>query len=89
VRVWDLEREGVVQEVKTGSGSCVSALTALHDPRLLVAGTGDGCLRLFDTRSQGHSLAPAAALTDHKQWILHTTVSQARPNIVSFLAPWF
>eukprot|EP01018_Ginkgo_biloba_P000291 Gb_09312 [translate_table: standard] len=53
IMVWDLDREQLASSIPSSSESCISALSAsqVHD-RQLVAGCGDGSVRLFDIRTQ-------------------------------------
>ena len=51
IRVWDTDKELNVQDIPTGAESCVSCLTSdTADRCLLIAGCGDGTVRLYDRR---------------------------------------
>ena len=51
IRVWDTDKELNVQDIPTGAESCVSCLASDSADRcLLVAGCGDGTVRLYDRR---------------------------------------
>ena len=55
IRVWDTEREMKVQDMPTGADSCVTSLTVNGAGRsALVAGCGDGSVRLYDRRLPAH-----------------------------------
>lgn len=51
IRVWDTDKELNIQDIPTGADSCVSCLTTdSADRSLLIAGCGDGTVRLYDRR---------------------------------------
>ncbi|XP_070187994.1 regulatory-associated protein of mTOR-like isoform X2 [Littorina saxatilis] len=51
ILLWDLQSEARKQEIPTGADSCVTSLISDTSGRsLLVAGCGDGTVRLFDRR---------------------------------------
>jgi len=52
IKFWDLEREHCSQEIPTRSESCLTSLIG-QENSLLVAGCGDGKLRLYDRRIGG------------------------------------
>ncbi|CAL1542232.1 unnamed protein product, partial [Lymnaea stagnalis] len=70
IRLWDMQRETKISDISTGAESCVTSLAS--DPlgkSLLIAGCGDGSVRLFDRR-----LNPAECrvmtLREHNSWVL-------------------
>ncbi|XP_052780147.1 regulatory-associated protein of mTOR-like isoform X2 [Mya arenaria] len=70
IRVWDTHKELKVQDIPTGADSCVTCLASDMSGRsLLIAGCGDGSVRLFDRR-----LAPTECrvmtLREHGRWIV-------------------
>ncbi|XP_064606975.1 LOW QUALITY PROTEIN: regulatory-associated protein of mTOR-like [Liolophura sinensis] len=72
VRVWDTSKEMKVQDIPTGADSCVSSLACDSLGRsLLIAGCGDGTVRLFDRR-----MAPAECrvmtMREHNGWVVKT-----------------
>lgn len=51
IRVWDTHKELKIQDIVTGAESCVTSLSLDHCERsLIVAGCGDGTVRLYDRR---------------------------------------
>ena len=51
IRVWDTHKELNIQDIPTGADSCVTCLTSdSADRSLLIAGCGDGTVRLYDRR---------------------------------------
>ncbi|XP_052263117.1 regulatory-associated protein of mTOR-like isoform X2 [Dreissena polymorpha] len=70
IRVWDVEKELKVQDIPTGADSCVTCLASdMAGRSLLIAGCGDGTVRLFDRR-----LSPTECrvmtLREHGRWIV-------------------
>uniref|UniRef100_A0A2C9JG35 Raptor N-terminal CASPase-like domain-containing protein n=1 Tax=Biomphalaria glabrata TaxID=6526 RepID=A0A2C9JG35_BIOGL len=70
IRLWDMQKETKICDISTGADSCVTSLAS--DPlgkSLLIAGCGDGSVRLFDRR-----LNPAECrvmtLKEHNSWVL-------------------
>ncbi|XP_041474406.1 regulatory-associated protein of mTOR-like isoform X2 [Lytechinus variegatus] len=69
IRVWDTQRELKLQDIPTGADSCVTSLACDSVGRsLLIAGCGDGSVRLYDRR-----LAPqecrVMTLREHQSWV--------------------
>ncbi|KAK3091702.1 hypothetical protein FSP39_022003 [Pinctada imbricata] len=70
IRLWDAQTETKVQDIPTGADSCVTSMASDSFGRsLLIAGCGDGTVRLYDRR-----LAPSECrvmtLREHSRWIL-------------------
>ncbi|KAI5300236.1 hypothetical protein KEM55_008628, partial [Ascosphaera atra] len=79
IRVWNAATEVCEAEIPARSGSCITSLTAEQVAgSYIVAGFGDGAVRVFDPR-----IRPQAALVkvwrEHKQWI--TNVHMQRGGI--------
>lgn len=56
IRVWDTHKELMVQDIPTKADSSVTSLTSDSAERsLLIAGCGDGTVRLYDRRQPPHS----------------------------------
>lgn len=56
IRVWDTHKELMVQDIPTKADSSVTCLTSDSAERsLLIAGCGDGTVRLYDRRQPPHS----------------------------------
>ncbi|KAL5018968.1 hypothetical protein ScPMuIL_004690 [Solemya velum] len=70
IRIWDSRKEAKIQDIPTGADSCVTSLASDSLGRsLLIAGCGDGTVRLFDRR-----LSPAECrvmtLREHQKWVV-------------------
>ncbi|XP_060573452.1 regulatory-associated protein of mTOR-like isoform X2 [Ruditapes philippinarum] len=70
IRIWDSQKEFKVQDIPTGADSCVTCMASDMSGRsLLIAGCGDGTVRLFDRR-----LAPTECrvmtLREHTRWVV-------------------
>ena len=51
IRVWDTHKEMKIQDIPTGADSCVTCLTSdSADRSLMIAGCGDGTVRMYDRR---------------------------------------
>ena len=51
IKLWDTHKELNVQDIPTGADSCITCLTSdSADRSLLIAGCGDGTVRLYDKR---------------------------------------
>uniref|UniRef100_A0A8D0CEE3 Regulatory-associated protein of mTOR n=1 Tax=Scleropages formosus TaxID=113540 RepID=A0A8D0CEE3_SCLFO len=50
IRIWDTDREMKVQDIPTGADSCVTSLSCDPNRSLIVAGLGDGSVRVYDRR---------------------------------------
>lgn len=52
IRVWDTHKELKIQDITTGAESCVTSIAVdTSDRTLMVAGFGDGTVRLYDKRN--------------------------------------
>ncbi|CAE1248564.1 RAPTOR [Acanthosepion pharaonis] len=71
IRIWDIKREVKTQDLFTGADSCVTSIAC--DPTnmaVLVAGCGDGSVRIFDSRlSPSESLV--RTLREHNSWVVN------------------
>ncbi|ESO89570.1 hypothetical protein LOTGIDRAFT_147897, partial [Lottia gigantea] len=51
IRIWDTQKELKIQDIPTGADSSVTSLSCDSSGRsLIIAGCGDGTVRLFDRR---------------------------------------
>ncbi|XP_071961463.1 regulatory-associated protein of mTOR-like isoform X2 [Antedon mediterranea] len=71
IRVWDTQREIKLQDIPTGADSCVTSIACDSVGRsLLIAGCGDGSVRLYDRR-----LTPldsrVMTLREHNSWVVN------------------
>ena len=56
ISVWDTHKEVRIQDIPTGADSCVTCLTSDSAERsLMIAGCGDGTVRLYDRRQPPNS----------------------------------
>ncbi|XP_058531468.1 regulatory-associated protein of mTOR isoform X2 [Ochotona princeps] len=78
VRVWDTDREMKVQDIPTGADSCVTSLSCDPHRSLIVAGLGDGSIRVYDRRM---ALSECRVMTyrEHTAWVVKAHL-QKRPE---------
>lgn len=78
VRVWDTDREMKVQDIPTGADSCVTSLACDSHRSLIVAGLGDGSIRVYDRRM---ALSECRVMTyrEHTAWVVKACL-QKRPE---------
>ncbi|XP_005056339.1 PREDICTED: regulatory-associated protein of mTOR [Ficedula albicollis] len=69
IRIWDTDREMKVQDIPTGADSCVTSLSCDSQRSLIVAGLGDGSIRVFDRRM---ALSECRVMTyrEHTAWVV-------------------
>ncbi|XP_078510231.1 regulatory-associated protein of mTOR isoform X1 [Lissotriton helveticus] len=69
IRIWDTDRETKVQDIPTGADSCVTSLASDSNRSLIVAGLGDGSVRVFDRRM---ALNDCRVMTyrEHTAWVV-------------------
>uniref|UniRef100_A0A6B2KWT6 Raptor N-terminal CASPase-like domain-containing protein n=1 Tax=Arcella intermedia TaxID=1963864 RepID=A0A6B2KWT6_9EUKA len=72
LKIWDINRELFIQDISTQSTSSVSCITSnkADGERLIVAGFGDGGVRVFDKRV-GNKFGMVAHFADHKKFVLN------------------
>ncbi|XP_049335546.1 regulatory-associated protein of mTOR isoform X6 [Astyanax mexicanus] len=69
VRIWDTEREMKVQDIPTGADSCVTSLSCDPQRSLVVAGLGDGSVRVYDRR-MGPNECRVMTYREHGAWVV-------------------
>ncbi|GFG29093.1 hypothetical protein Cfor_00263 [Coptotermes formosanus] len=70
IRLWDAESELKVQDIPTGADCCVSSIsTDISESCLMVAGCGDGSVRLFDRRLSPQE-ARVMTWREHSAWVV-------------------
>ncbi|KAM9208502.1 regulatory-associated protein of mTOR [Dugong dugon] len=71
IRIWDTDREMKVQDIPTGADSCVTSLSCDSHRSLIVAGLGDGSIRVYDRRM---ALSECRVMTyrEHTAWVVKT-----------------
>ncbi|OUM63449.1 hypothetical protein PIROE2DRAFT_43380 [Piromyces sp. E2] len=71
IRIWDAQHELCMQEIPTKSNSCVTCLTSDNvTGNLIVAGFGDGMLKLYDRRSPSRE-SMLATFAEHSASIVN------------------
>jgi regulator-associated protein of mTOR len=71
IRIWDAQHELCMQEIPTKSNSCVTCLTSDNvTGNLIIAGFGDGMLKLYDRRSPSRE-SMLATFTEHSASIVN------------------
>ncbi|XP_006869581.1 PREDICTED: regulatory-associated protein of mTOR isoform X2 [Chrysochloris asiatica] len=78
IRIWDTDREVKVQDIPTGADSCVTSLSCDSRRSLIVAGLGDGSIRVYDRRM---ALSECRVMTyrEHTAWVVKAYL-QKRPE---------
>uniref|UniRef100_A0A3Q3FBT2 Regulatory-associated protein of mTOR n=1 Tax=Labrus bergylta TaxID=56723 RepID=A0A3Q3FBT2_9LABR len=69
IRIWDTDREMKVQDIPTGADSCVTSLSCDSQRSLIVAGLGDGSVRVFDRR-MGPNDCRVMTYREHGAWVV-------------------
>ncbi|XP_055013914.1 regulatory-associated protein of mTOR isoform X2 [Boleophthalmus pectinirostris] len=69
IRIWDTDREMKVQDIPTGADSCVTSLSCDSQRSLVVAGLGDGSVRVFDRR-MGPNECRVMTYREHGAWVV-------------------
>ena len=69
IRVWNAATEVCTMDIPARSGSCITSLTSDQvSGNVIVAGFGDGALRVYDQRNRPRE-AMVKVWRDHKEWI--------------------
>ncbi|KAK3908175.1 Regulatory-associated protein of mTOR [Frankliniella fusca] len=68
VRLWDANQELRVRDIPTECDSCVTSLSS--DGQLIVAGCGDGSIRVFDRRLSQND-ARVLTWREHNAWVVN------------------
>ncbi|KAI4894127.1 hypothetical protein NFI96_000211, partial [Prochilodus magdalenae] len=69
IRIWDTEREMKVQDIPTGADSCVTSLSCDPKRSLVVAGLGDGSVRVYDRRMAPNECR-VMTYREHGAWVV-------------------
>ncbi|XP_028828569.1 regulatory-associated protein of mTOR isoform X3 [Denticeps clupeoides] len=69
IRIWDTEREMKVQDIPTGADSCVTSLSCDPQRSLIVAGLGDGSVRVYDRRMAPNECR-VMTYREHGAWVV-------------------
>lgn len=82
IRVWDLERELLFQDIPTGSEKCITSLSSEpSENRTTVAGCGDGAVRIYDFRNPPKYSA-LHSYNEHKEWIINVHIPKSNKNAI-------
>jgi len=78
LKVWDINRELILQDIPTNSNSSVTCITSdkSDGERLIVAGCWDGSIRLFDRRLSS-KYSQVAAFNEHKRLVVSACMPQS------------
>lgn len=84
LRGWDLRQEKCSFSLPMQTDSCITSLASdeASAPGMLVAGFGDGTLRLFDTRTRPE-YALKTMMKEHTSWVVQTHVYAGRNELLS------
>nr|XP_015211492.1 PREDICTED: regulatory-associated protein of mTOR [Lepisosteus oculatus] len=69
IRIWDTDRETKVQDIPTGADSCVTSLSCDSQRSLIVAGLGDGSVRVYDRRMPPNECR-VMTYREHGAWVV-------------------
>ncbi|XP_035381520.1 regulatory-associated protein of mTOR isoform X7 [Electrophorus electricus] len=75
IRIWDTEREMKVQDIPTGADSCVTSLSCDPQRSLVVAGLGDGSVRVYDRRMAPNECR-VMTYREHGAWVVKAHVQR-------------
>ncbi|XP_028395165.1 regulatory-associated protein of mTOR-like isoform X2 [Dendronephthya gigantea] len=82
IRVWDTQREITLQDIPTGAESCVTSLVSDYVGRsLLVAGCGDGSVRLFDRRLPPND-SRVMTMREHECWVVNVVLEKSTSDSI-------
>ncbi|PRP73403.1 regulatory-associated protein of mTOR-like [Planoprotostelium fungivorum] len=82
IRLWDMDKEALVQDIVTGSDSCVTTLTSNSDTGAVIAGFGDGSIRVYDARTPGR-YGTVMTLSEHREWVLGVEMRGSSKRVIS------
>ena len=84
LRAWDLRQERCTFSLPTHTDSCITSMASDEGTGggVLVAGFGDGSLRLFDARSRPEA-ALKATMKEHTSWVVQTHVFAGRNELLT------
>ncbi|XP_041072707.1 regulatory-associated protein of mTOR isoform X5 [Carcharodon carcharias] len=83
IRIWDTDRELKIQDIPTGADSCVTSLSCDSDRSLIVAGLGDGSVRIYDRRMAPNECR-VMTYREHTAWVVKTYLQRTpQGNIIT------
>lgn len=84
IRIWDAKTEMKLQDIPSKADCCVSSLDTDGMGNMIVAGCGDGAVRLFDRR-----ISPIAAkvmtIREHNAWVLGTYLRKSSNSSIGLI----
>ncbi|XP_047669460.1 regulatory-associated protein of mTOR isoform X3 [Tachysurus fulvidraco] len=75
IRIWDTEREMKVQDIPTGADSCVTSVSCDPQRSLVVAGLGDGSVRVYDRRMAPNECR-VMTYREHGAWVVKANLQR-------------
>ncbi|RLN93469.1 hypothetical protein BBJ28_00003372 [Nothophytophthora sp. Chile5] len=83
LRGWNLRQEKCTVALPTQTDSCITSMASDESvPGMLVAGFGDGTLRIFDARSRP-DYAVKTVMKEHTSWVVQTHIYAGRNELLS------
>ncbi|CAH0476322.1 unnamed protein product [Peronospora belbahrii] len=83
LRGWDLRQEKCTVALSTQTDSCITSMTSdANVPSMVVAGFGDGKLRIFDLRSRP-DYAVKLVMKEHTSWVVQTHIYPGRNELLT------
>uniref|UniRef100_M4B985 Raptor N-terminal CASPase-like domain-containing protein n=1 Tax=Hyaloperonospora arabidopsidis (strain Emoy2) TaxID=559515 RepID=M4B985_HYAAE len=83
LRGWDLRQEKCTMSLSTQTDSCITSMTSDESvPGMVVAGFGDGTLRVFDSRSKP-DYAVKVVMKEHASWVVQTHIYPGRNELLT------
>ncbi|XP_067126176.1 regulatory-associated protein of mTOR [Centruroides vittatus] len=81
IRLWDAEKEMKIQDIPTGADSCVTKLSTDKSlPSIIVAGCGDGTIRIYDCRLPPNDCR-VTTLREHSGWVVNVHLYQHSDSV--------
>ncbi|KAI9922345.1 hypothetical protein PsorP6_002603 [Peronosclerospora sorghi] len=83
LRGWDLHHEKCTVSLPTQTDSCITSMASDESMRgMVVAGFGDGTLRIYDTRSRP-DYAVKVVMKEHTSWVVQTHIYIGRNELLT------
>ncbi|TDH70902.1 hypothetical protein CCR75_009469 [Bremia lactucae] len=83
LRGWDLRQEKCTVALSTQTDSCITSMASDKCfPEILVAGFGDGTLRVFDSRNK-QDYAVKITMKEHSSWVVQTHMYAGRNELLT------
>ncbi|KAE9039039.1 hypothetical protein PR002_g5700 [Phytophthora rubi] len=83
LRGWDLRQEKCTVALPTQTDSCITSMASDESiPGMVVAGFGDGTLRIFDSRSRP-DYSVKTIMREHASWVVQTHIYAGRNELLT------